>query len=80
MDWRRLVRTSWMRLTSSLVGAPVIDEKLAVPSEKRYLASSTVVMMSDGRRMEAGNICWRDGWSGDHAGGSMRRMENQELK
>ena len=45
MDWRRLVKTSRMRLLLSSVGAPVMEGKLAVASTKRSLAFSAVTRM-----------------------------------
>ena len=56
MDWRKLVKTSWMSLTLSLVGAPVMGGKSAVALAKRSLDSSAVVMMTDGLIKEAGGV------------------------
>ena len=53
MDWKRLVRTSVMFLTSSSVGEPVMVRKSAVVSAKRGFASSGEVMMSWGGLRQA---------------------------
>ena len=54
MDWRRLVRTLVIFLTSWSVGEPMMMGKSALAPEKRVFASSRDVISSWGREGEHG--------------------------